>query len=140
MGMLREIGINKLHFILRKHKCFALNAVQLGENKLRNRTMTPEGIDNLHFSVEDIFGTSAFTKRNRAIIVGQRNSFMKKRLFPTHADRELWDIEEDILKLSIVKQNDGPLVSVQFTFNTDTFRIVPRKKDEEIMNTNNQGE
>ena len=135
-----EISINKLHFILRKHKCFALNLVQLGENKLRGAQMTPEKIDAIHFSVEDIFGTSAFTKRNRAIIVGQRNSFMKKRLFPTHADRELWDLEEDILKLSIVKQNDGPLVSTQFIFDTDTFRIIPRKKDEENQNTNNQGE
>ena len=83
-----EKSINKLHFILRKHKVFALNALQLGENKLRGTQMTPEKVDNLHFSVEDIFGSSAFKKRNRAIIVSQRNLAMKKTLFPTKADTQ----------------------------------------------------
>jgi replicative DNA helicase len=136
-----EISINKLHFILRKHKCFALNALQLGENKLRSAQMTPEKVDSMHFSVEDIFGSSAFKKRNRAVIVAQRNLAMKKTLFPTHADREMWDLEEDILKLSIVKQNDGPLVSTEFTFDSETYRIVPRLKKEDFENfTNNKGE
>jgi len=132
-----EIAINKLHFILRKHNVFALNALQLNENKLRDRRATPESIDGMHFSVEDIFGSSAFAKRNRAVIVGQRNTFMKKRLFPTHADREMWDLEEDILKLSIVKQNDGPLATVEFVFDSQTYRIIPKLKQEANHNTNN---
>jgi len=136
-----EISINKLHFILRKHKVFALNALQLGENKLRGATMTPEKVDTIHFSVEDIFGSSAFKKRNRAIIVAQRNSAMKKVLFPTHADREMWDLEEDIMKLSIVKQNDGPLATVNFIFDSETYRIRPKLKEENYTtNTYNQGE
>jgi len=136
-----EKSINKLHFLLRKHKVFALNALQLGENKLRGATMTPEKIDTIHFSVEDIFGSSAFKKRNRAVIVAQRNSAMKKVLFPTHADREMWDLEEDIMKLSIVKQNDGPSgVTVNFIFDAETYRIRPKLKEENFNTNNNQGE
>jgi hypothetical protein len=53
----------------------------------------------------------------------------------------MWDLEEDIMKLSIVKQNDGPLATVNFIFDSETYRIRPKLKEENYTtNTYNQGE
>ena len=77
--------------------------------------------------MEDIWGSSAYSKRCRIIIIGERLRFLKMKMFPEHEDYKMWEeVEEDILTLSCVKQNDGSLFNLKYVFNPDFYRIIPK--------------
>ena len=59
-------------------------------------------------------------------MVAKRNKALKLKLFPDHEDREQWEFEEDIMNLSVVKQNDGQLHTLNMVFNPVNFKILPR--------------
>ncbi len=124
-------AINQLHYIIRKHKCFGTNLLQINENKIRGRKhLTPEDVDSLKARKEDIWGSSAYSKRGRTIIIGERLKHLKMELFPDHEDFEMWKkLEEDIMTLSIVKNNDGPLFTQDYIFDERFYRIKPKLGD-----------
>ena len=122
---------NGLHSLIRKHKCFGINLLQINESQIRGRkNITPEDVESLKARKENIWGSSAFSKRSRTILIGERLKHLKMELFPDHEDFEMWrDMEEDILTISGVKNNDGQLFSVDYIFDTNFYRILPMKKD-----------
>lgn len=123
-------AINQLHAVVRKHKCFCINLLQINESKLRGRrNLKPEDIDELKTGMEDIWGSSAYSKRSRVVLVGERLRFLKMKMFPEHEDYQMWeDMEEDILTLSCVKQNDGQLFTLKYIFDPLFYRVIPKKE------------
>jgi len=118
--------INKLHAILRKHKVFAINLLQANENKLRTRRFNnPDALNTYRVGIEDIEGGASYSSRSRVVLAGNRPLHLKKMMFPTHEDRELWDTEEDIFHINICKQNDGGLRNFKHVLDVGTYRVYP---------------
>jgi replicative DNA helicase len=130
---------NKLHQLTRKHKCHTMYLVQANENKFRGgKTFTtPEACDSYRVQVEDVEGGATYAARSRVMLSINRPNLLKKRFL--HERREEWDLENDIMYVTVVKQNDGKLGECQFVFPDETFRIIPYSKDKNIQqeNTNN---
>lgn len=123
-----KYGVNKLHTILRKHECFAINLLQLNENILRSKKPKElEDVKKIKFTKEDIEGGASYASRSRVVLIGNRPKALMKSFFPEES--ELIELEEDLMYLNIDKQNDGntgrlipPLI-----FDTTTYRIIPKK-------------
>ncbi len=122
-----KFGINKFHSLLRKHKCFAINLLQLNENIVRaKKPKDLEATKKLRFTKEDIEGGASYASRSRVVIIGVRPKEMMKSFFPDEI--ELIDLEEDILYLYIDKQNDGDTCRIPpLIFDTTTYRIDAKK-------------
>lgn len=123
---------NKLHKITRKHKCHTLYLVQANENKFRaGKTFTtPEACDSYRTQVEDVEGGATYAARSRVILSLNRPLLLKKRFL--HERKEEWDLEKDIMYITVVKQNDGKLGECKFIFSEDSFRLLPYKTEEEL--------
>jgi len=123
-----KAGINKFHNILRKHKCFAVNLLQLNENVVRSKKPKDmEAAKKLRFTKEDIEGGASYSSRSRVVIIGVRPKAMMKSFFPD--ENELVDLEEDILNLYIDKQNDGNTGKIQpLIFDPFLYRIFAKKE------------
>lgn len=121
-------GINKLHGILRKHGQFAFNLAQLNESQIRaKRPKELSDVDNLRFTKEDIEGGASYASRSRVVLIGSRANAMKKSFFPQ--EEELIDLDEDLLKIHIDKQNDGELTRiVPLVFDSINYRVYPHKE------------
>jgi len=117
-------AMNKLHRILKKHKCHGLIVLQANENKIRGGKMfkKPKDLDFYKIGLEDIEGGSAFGARARVVLTFNRPRLMKIRFFPE--DERLWLLEEDFVNIHCVKQNDGDLFLLKHIFNRN-FRILP---------------
>ena len=122
-----KYGINKLHSILRQHQCFAVNLLQLNENVIRaKKPKELEDVKKIRFTKEDIEGGASYASRSRVVIIGTRPKAMMKSFFPE--EKELIDLEEDIMYLSIDKQNDGDTGRIPpLIFDTTTYRLDAKK-------------
>jgi replicative DNA helicase len=117
-------GINKLSTILKKNNLHAINLNQLNENQIRaKKPKRIEDVDFIKFTKEDIEGGASYSHRSRAVIIGVRPKEMKKSFFPE--EKELLELEEDVLILTIDKQNDGDTgrIPSRLIFDPHTFRI-----------------
>ena len=123
-------NINRLHRIVRKHKCHLIMLLQANENKFRNGKMfkNPDDLDYYNVGFEDIEGGAAYAQRCRVIMSLNRPVQMKKHFFPEAMDE--WNSEIDLINVNIIKQNDGPLAFMQFAFD-ETFSISPYVRSEE---------
>jgi intein/homing endonuclease len=122
-----KYGVNKLHSILRQHQCFAVNLLQLNENIIRaKKPKELEDVKKIRFTKEDIEGGASYASRSRVVIIGTRPKAMMKSFFPE--EKELIDLEEDIMYLSIDKQNDGDTGRIPpLIFDTTTYRLDAKK-------------
>jgi len=119
--------INRLSTILKKHGLHAINLNQINENQIRSKKPKKiEDVDKIFFTKEDIEGGSSFSSRSRVVIMGSRPKAMKRSFFPE--EMELLDLEEDIMKLYIDKQNDGSPGKIypELIFDPHTFRLYPK--------------
>lgn len=121
-------SIEILHSIYRKHKCHVFAIVQANENKFRTSKMwtKPEELDDYHITLSDIFGGSYYAARARVVMSINRPLHLKMQFFPERMEQ--WNIEDDILYCSIIKQNDGILGQCRFLFD-DNFKISPLTQD-----------
>jgi len=120
-------GINKLSTIIKKHNIFCINANQINENQVRAKKPSKiESVDNLRFTKEDIEGGASYAARSRVVIIGTRPKEMKTSFFPD--ETELLELEEDIMKLYLDKQNDGTTGKIypELLFDIFTFRLEPK--------------
>jgi hypothetical protein len=103
--------------------------LQGNENKLRMGKIfkKAEELDYYRIGVEDIEGGASFAAKARLVLSLNRPVQMKKQLFPQRMEE--WNMEDDLLNISGVKQNDAPLFFTQFSFG-DNMRIYPHKKVE----------
>jgi replicative DNA helicase len=119
-----KTNINKLHDILRRHQIFAINLLQANENKIRTRNFQdPDSAERFRIGLMDIEGGASYASRSRVVLAGNRPLQMKKMIFHNHEDSEIWDTEEDIYYVSIVKQNDGPLGHIKYVLDKNTYRM-----------------
>lgn len=128
-----KANMNKFHKIVRKEKVHAELLLQGNENKLRNGNIIkkPEDLDYYKIGVEDIEGGASFAAKARLVLSLNRPVQMKKMKFPERMQE--WNMELDLLNISGVKQNDGPLFFTQFSFN-ENMRIYGYEKTEKIEN------
>lgn len=120
-------GINKLSTILKKHNIFCINSNQLNESQIRAKKPSKiESVDNIRFTKEDIEGGASYASRSRVVIIGTRPKEIKTSFFPE--ETELLELEEDILKLHLDKQNDGRtgMIYPNLIFDIHTFRLEPK--------------
>jgi hypothetical protein len=125
-------NMNKFHrIIVRKEQIHALALLQGNENKLRQGKAfkKPEDLDFYQIGFEDIEGGASFAAKARVVLSINRPVQMKKALFSSRMEE--WNMENDLLNISCVKQNDGPLFFTQFSFNENMriYPYVPRKKE-----------
>lgn len=121
-------NVNQYHRkISRKEKIHSEWLLQANENKIRGTIFKkPDDLDFYKFGEEDIEGGAAYSSKARVVMSINRPVQMKKKYFPDRMDE--WNMELDLLNLSGVKQNDGPLFFTQFSFN-ENMRIYPHKKN-----------
>lgn len=119
-------NVNILHRLYRKYNAHFIPILQANENKFRTGHVfkKPEELDYFHVTMEDIEGGAAFAARSRVVISINRPLQLKKQFFPERMDE--WALELDLLNVHIIKQNDGKLAFLQFTFE-DNFRLHPLK-------------
>lgn len=118
-----KAGINRLSTMLKKYNLHAINLNQINENQVRGRKpKTIEDVEKLRFTKEDIEGGSSYASRSRVVIMGTRPLAMKKSFFP---EEELLELEEDLMILTIDKQNDGKtgMIYPKLIFDPNTFRL-----------------
>jgi replicative DNA helicase len=122
-----KAGMNKFHrMIVRKEKIHAFLLLQANENKIRgNMFKKPEDLDYFKVGIEDIEGGAAYAAKARIVLSINRPVQMKKQFFQQRMDE--WNMENDLMNISCVKQNDGPLFFTQFSFN-DNMRIYSHKQ------------
>ena len=92
---------------------------QLGESQFRGGKKVvfdePDDVDNFYYSLNDIYGTSAAAQKVRATWVFTVPKIIKMRHFP-HLKEEL-KLTEHILKLSLLKNNEGQNDMINLKFN-----------------------
>jgi energy-coupling factor transporter ATP-binding protein EcfA2 len=125
-------NIDRLHAIYRKHKCHIFALVQANEQKFRSGKIwtKPEELDSYHITLADIYGGSYYAARARVVMSINRPLHLKRQFFPERMEQ--WDIEDDILSCSIIKQNDGALARCNFLFDTN-FKITQLKDGVQVM-------
>ena len=119
-----KASINKQSTILKKYGIFAINLNQLNESQIRTKKPRRfEDVDFIKFSKEDIEGGASYASRSRVVIIGTRPKEMKQSFFPEEI--ELLELEEDILKLVIDKQNyvRTGMIYPKLLFDHHTFRL-----------------
>ena len=119
-----KAGINKQSSILKKYGIHAINLNQINENQLRaKKPKTIEDVENIKFTREDIEGSASFASRSRVVIMGNRVTELKRLLFPEEED--LISLEDDLMQLTIVKQNDGKVgrIKPKLLFDHHTFSL-----------------
>lgn len=124
-----KANVNRFHKIIRKEGVHAEILLQANENKLRmgNLIKKVEDCDFYKMGIEDIEGGAAYAAKARLVISLNRPVQMKKMKFPERMEE--WNMENDLLNVAGVKQNDGKLFFLQFSFD-DNMRIRPHKKEE----------
>ena len=124
-----KCACNHLHRLARKHKCHIVYLAQANENKFRSgKTFTtPESCESYRTQVEDVEGGASYAARSRVVMSINRPNVLKRRFL--HERIEEWELEDDIMYITIVKQNDGKLGECMFVFPDDSFRLIPYKKD-----------
>lgn len=127
---------NKMHQINRKHKCHIVYLVQSNENVFRagKSFTTPEACDAFRTQTEHVEGGATYAARSRVILSINRPLVLKRRYLSER--KEEWDLEDDIMYVTVVKQNDGKLGECKFVFPDDSFRLVPFYLPENIPNNN----
>jgi hypothetical protein len=133
-----KANMNKFHrLIMRKEKIHSELLLQANENKIRMGKMfkKPEDLDYYKIGKEDIEGGAAFAAKARLVISINRPVQMKKEFFPERMEE--WNMEMDLLNISGVKQNDGPLFFTQFSFN-ENMRIYSHKIEKNQKNDENE--
>jgi len=122
-------GINKLSYLLGKHGIFAINFNQLNENQIRaKKPKTLEDVEHIKFTKEDIEGGASFASKSRVVIISTKQKSMKLSFFPE--EKELIDLEDDFILLTIDKQNDGEVgrIKPKLLFDHHTFTLYEYNK------------
>ncbi|MCG8407108.1 MAG: hypothetical protein MI923_18075, partial [Phycisphaerales bacterium] len=124
----------KFDKIVKKHNIFAVAVVQANENKLRSGRILkkPEELKRYRLGLEDIYGGTTYAKKSRVVLSIQRPLHQLKQLFPEHEMMPVWRDLPDLMKVNIIKQNNGDLNSLSFLFDTDNFRISRLENAEEL--------
>lgn len=120
--------INRLSALAKRYKIHIMAVIQANENKLRaagKMFKKPEDIDFYRPNLEDIYGGDAYAGRARFVCSLHRPRFMKERYFPELIEK--FNLEDDILRVHIIKQNDGKVGVVNLLYG-DNFKIVPFRK------------
>lgn len=117
--------MNQLSALAKRYRIHIMGVVQANENKLRaagKMFKKPEEIDFYRPNLEDIYGGDAYAGRARFVCSLHRPRFMKERYFPDL--KEKFDLEDDILRVHVIKQNDGNVGLVNLLYG-ENFKIVP---------------
>lgn len=112
-----------LHTLCRKHKVHVIGTVQANESFFRGSSIrTPKDLDFIRFTKFDIYGSSYYAARSRLVLFIHRPLILKKEYFGENLFEEL-NAEPDIMKVKIVKQNDGELGVCNLLFNNSNLRL-----------------
>lgn len=118
-----EMAMDELNILVKKQRCHAIGLVQANENKFREGgkiIKNPNDLDYYKVGLEDIKGGAAYAERARVVVSLNRPLYLKKLFFPEKP--EIWENEEDLIYMNVLKQNDGNLGSVVCRFD-DNFRM-----------------
>ena len=116
-----EMGMNKLNAIAKRCHVHILGTAQLNRTAEQTRISDIESMDDaLRISRSSIKNSAGLLERCRYVLSLYRRKFYLKQYFPDQPETEL---EEDIVKVSVLKQNNGPCESGEFLFDPEEFSL-----------------
>lgn len=122
-------AMNKLHIMLLKRNIHA-NLVFQSNRELENKKIEKlSDIKNLIPQRKHLYGGDAMWQRSRVVISLFREKYYREQFFSEDPTNELID---DVAKISIIKQNGGPLRTLKYLFNPTYFNFLKyvEKNDE----------
>lgn len=124
-------SLDRLLEIAKKYGIHILGVIQANEGQLRENRRpfeVPDDVDNFKLGLGDIKWGSAWRERSRVMMTLTRPLEMKKLYFPEFMDE--WKLAKDIVKVHVLKQNEGDLGFCRFAFDKQTLSIYPYKGKE----------
>jgi hypothetical protein len=119
-----ENSLNKLHEIVRRNNIHIVGIVQVRRPQEKVKVSSIKDIEKFRPRIEEIKNSSAFEERSRVILGTFRKKHYVMRLLPGCPEIDYMD---DILEVSILKQNMGALKTLNYLFNPQNFSITPFK-------------
>jgi hypothetical protein len=72
---------------------------------------------------------AAFFERSRTVVALTRKREMLKTYFTE--DRELWEMNPDLIDFDVIKNNKGGLCFLKFSFEVEPYKILPYMETKE---------
>ncbi len=113
-----EAAMNRLHILAKKYKIHIVNIVQANRNADSGTPLTIEDLDKFRPNLNTIKNSNAIAERSRIVMSVFRKKHYAEKFFPDDEEVELLD---DIMELSILKQNMGSLSMMKFLFTPERY-------------------
>lgn len=116
-----ENAMNKLHFLVRRQNVHIVGVVQSRRPSSRMVIQDIDDLDRFRPQIEELKNSGALQERARIVL----GVFRKKHFALTHLpDDPETQIMEDIMEVSVLKQNMGRLGTVKYKFFPEMSKLV----------------
>jgi len=114
---LYENAMNSLHEMVRRQNIHLLGVVQSKRPNSKVVINEVDDIERLRPGIEEIKNSSGMEERSRIVIAAFRKKYFAQKYLPEDPETELLD---DILDITILKQNLGNLANLKYLFNGES--------------------
>lgn len=127
-----EIAMNNLNAMAKELGIFYIGVVQLNRSVESTKVTSLESINNLKPQRAAIKNANAILERCRWCI----SLFRKRYYADAYLEPEVAEMVEDIIEVSVLKQNNGKVGHIDLLFDGETFSIAERDNEVEVVGDN----
>jgi len=123
-----EQGVNQLNVIAKEENVCFVCVAQMKRDTDSYKINSVKEVNKLRPTLNDIKNSGALAERSRAVISLFRPRFYIEKYLPDIEELEYMD---DILEVSVIKQNQGPLGMGKYIYKSDILKAIPLMESDE---------
>lgn len=120
-----EDAMNELHYLSKRTNCHIVGVVQGRRPSERIRVSSVDQLYRFRPTIEELKNSGALAERSRVVLGAFRLKHFARQYLPDDPETEIID---DVMEVSVIKQNSGTLGRAEYFFDPSRYTLIPYER------------